>query len=168
MNVIALQDFQNELLKPFAPSQEFALLTLIVPQIDESTVVEFCTEIQYRFPHVAGLYDAYANVRPANAIPLIVPVVDKSNVMQELFVANTDNVSLTENFAELISAFVSRVPEHVSSPDELFFGSSDSYARLTVEEISAALMQGFFSGAPPLTVVKTKSAFWRNLFPSAA
>ncbi|AXG66691.1 hypothetical protein JA33_286 [Dickeya phage vB_DsoM_JA33] len=170
MNVNALLDFQNELLKPFAPSQEFALITLIVPHTDEETVVDYCTEIQYRFPHVASLYDAYAIKRPENAIPLIVPVADKTNVREELFELKAGSVGLSEDFYLLLSTYVSRVPEHVSSPDELHLGASDRIARLTLDDLSAAIMHGFYSGVPPIVgETKRKSAgFWRTLFPSAA
>lgn len=173
MNVNALLDFQKELLKPFAPSQDFALATLILPEVDEETVIDFCSEIQFHFPFVSDMYAKYVFLRPENAIPLIVPVYNKEKATDEIFELHTNvvtvgdkevqesKVMLSSTFTNMLSDCMAKIPPHVSTPDELFFGSPDTYMRLTLEEIHVGLMQGFFLGAMPVTV--KKDSFWNKL-----
>lgn len=174
MNVIALLDFQNELLKPFAPSQEFALLTLIVPNVQEDSIVEFCEEVICNYPFVTSLYEQFGAKRYANAIPLIVPVERIETAREEIFAHVSGAVVVNTNFANMLSTFVSRVPEHVSSPDELYFGNVDRAPRISLEEITAAMLHGFFTGIPLIVRARKKNGAsilttaWRSIFPTAA
>lgn len=173
MNVIALLDFQTELLKPFAPSQEFALLTLIVPSAPESMIFEFCDCVSRNYPFVTPLYDEYANKRPEKAIPLIVPVAHTETAREEIFAHENGRVEIEEKFAAMLSTFVARVSEHISSPDELNFGYQDRAPRITLEEIRVAMIHGFYTGIPLIVRARRKNGtsiltVWRSLFPAAA
>lgn len=173
MNVNALLDFQTELLKPFAPSQEFALLTLIVPSAPESMIYEFCECVSRNFPFVTALYEEYATKRPEKAIPLIVPVAHSETAREEIFAFDGGKVEVAEKFAAMISTFVSRVPEHISSPDELYFGYQDRAPRISLDEIRVAMIHGFYTGIPIIVRARRKNGtsifnVWRSIFPAAA
>lgn len=175
MNVNALLDLQIELLKPFAPTQEFALLSLIVKDVEQETVVDFCTEIQYRFPHVFSLYDKYANTRPVDAVPLIIPVSNTETVRDYVFASGESNITLTPQFVEVLEYYLKRVPLHVSTLDEIGSGAPEAYERLHIEEVSAGILRGFFAGNAPVVIHRKKKSdanivvnMWRYIFPTAA
>lgn len=150
MNVNALLDFQKELLKPFAPSQEFALLTLVSEEnVDEETVIDYATAISDKYPHVSALYNSYAVMRPDNALPLIVPVENSDEVFAELFVTAHGNLTVSNSLRTVMQNTLNKIPEYIPTLDELDAGTI-FVDELTVDLLVDNILQGIIIGTRPV------------------
>lgn len=157
INFDELYVLQCEVLRPFAPTQEFALLNLLVEDVVESELEKFGANVVHAFPHMQRLYSGFVNANQsiANVVPFAIPVNDSESVMQDVLDDSDGGLRLSPELNAILSQAFSRVPVVEPHVDELNFPVEIAEA-ITVDQIAQSAMRAIRYGLAPIVVRPTK------------
>lgn len=157
INLEQLLVLQNEVLKPFSPTQEFALLNLVVDHVDQKELEVFGQNIVHAFPHVQRLYNGFVSATRSvdNVVPFAVPINDGDNALRDVLDGSEGSLYLGSELHEILVRAQSRVPVIEPHVDELNF-PVDHSEPVTVDQITSCVMAGLRSGYGPIVVRATK------------
>lgn len=148
---------QCEVLRPFAPTQEFALLNLLVEDVNEQELEMFGANVVHAFPHMQRLYSGFvsANQNIASVVPFAIPVNDSDSVMQDVLDDSNGGLRLSPELHTILSQAFGRIPYVEPHVDELNF-PPERTEPLTLDHIAQSAMTAIRYGLAPIVVRATK------------
>ncbi|QZE56502.1 hypothetical protein pEaSNUABM40_00307 [Erwinia phage pEa_SNUABM_40] len=163
MNITTLYKMQFQLLKPFSPRQEYALVVLLNDNVRDGDVAAMAEIIVRDYPHVARLYDAFAAANQyENAVPFIVPVLNSEEVTEEIFCIRDHALVVAPELRELLQQALSRVVMMRETPDELLMRDgielilvADAIPHLLGQFVDS-MLDAYNCGVLPMVVRPTK------------
>lgn len=169
INLEQLYVLQCEVLRPFAPTQEFALLNLLVEDVNESELEHFGANVVHAFPHMQRLYSGFINANRgiSNVVPFAVPVSDSENALHEILddtpqpVASDPlkdpiiGLSLSPTLMDILNQARARIPEREPHVDELNFPVV-CQKPLTTEGLAQLALAAIRYGLAPIVIRPTK------------
>ncbi|AQT28767.1 hypothetical protein YOLOSWAG_297 [Erwinia phage vB_EamM_Yoloswag] len=156
INLEDLYTVQCELLKPFSPSQEFALINLLLENVDDNELEKFGHNVVHAYPHLDRLYSGFVNASQnvSNVVPFAVPVTDSDHAMEDLLHDSEGQLSLAPDLIAILDQAFERIPEREVHVDELNFPVERT--ELAVGHIAQAAMSALRSGLAPIVVRASK------------
>jgi len=157
INLEQLYLLQREVLRPFAPTQEFALLNLVVDSVGESELEEFGADVVQAFPHMQRLYSGFINANQGmgNIVPFAVPVHDSESALQDVLDDSAGGLNLSPALISILTQACSRVPVREQHVDELNFPVEPEQT-LTPEHIAQLALSAIRYGLAPIVVRPTR------------
>ena len=157
INLEQLYVLQCEVLRPFAPTQEFALLNLVVDSVKESELEEFGADVVQAFPHMQRLYSGFINANRGitNVVPFAVPVHDSESALRDVLADSEAGLNLSPALIGILTRACERIPEVEHHVDELNFPVEHA-APITPETISQSALSAIRYGLAPIVVRPTR------------
>ncbi|QQO90456.1 hypothetical protein pEaSNUABM5_00314 [Erwinia phage pEa_SNUABM_5] len=157
INLEQLYLLQCEVLRPFSPTQEFALLNLVVDNVSEAELEEFGADVVQAFPHMQRLYSGFINASQniPNIMPFAVPVMDSESALQDVLADTETGLNLSPALIGILTRACSRVPVAEPHVDELNFPVEHAPA-LTPEIIAQLALSAIRYGLAPIVVRPTR------------
>lgn len=155
INIPAIYKMQFQLLKPLSPRQEYALVVLLVNDLQDGDVKSLAEVIVRDYPHVARLYDAFAVVNDyENAVPFIVPAMNSEEVTEEIFCLADHSLVVAPGLRDLLTQAIDRVEYMKETPEELRFCVGS--APITIGWFMDCMLDAYNCGVLPIIVRPTK------------
>lgn len=157
INLEQLYVLQCEVLRPFAPTQEFALLNLLVEDVNEKELEVFGANVVHAFPHMQRLYSGFinANQNIANVVPFAIPINDSESALQDVLDDSDGGLRLSPELNSILTQAYKRVPVVEPHVDELNFPREHAEP-VTVDQIAQSAMTAIRHGMAPIVVRATK------------
>lgn len=165
INLEQLYVLQCEVLRPFAPTQEFALLNLLVEDVNEQDLERFGANVVHAFPHMQRLYSGFINANQgiASVVPFAIPINDSDSALHEILSdapvdpldVSTVGLCLSPTLMDILNQARSRIPEREPHVDELNFPVPVDQP-VTAEHVAQLALSAIRYGLAPIVVRPTK------------